>query len=458
MKAAVWKGIEQLDIEDLPVPEPKDPYDVQVKVVACGVCATDMHILEGKFPMFKPPRVIGHEFTGVVSAIGTGVTKVKVGDRIAVETGLACDRCYFCRDGREHQCLHRYAHPGGFAEYALYPDRNVHKLPDALSFEFAALAEPVACVLHAIDLAKVRSGDVALVLAGGTIGCIMTQLLLHSGASKVLISEPRAHRREICKAVGGIPVDPKSQDLATFVKEHTDGLGPEIVFDCLGHPALLEQGIELVQKGGTVFGPQPRDYSYELPKKARRSALRSALAKKHADQELIVASELEVKEPKTREAVALLKAYKLESALLVDTADNGHQGFQLATSNAYDIILSDIHMPHWDGFKFIEAIQVVNPHLPILIITSTPDDREMQDRLWALVRKLSLPVTEQEVRRLTHMSAVAAFRPDLKIRVWRDAEGYYTLVHDTTHPEEFLFPLGKAFLLCEMPWDAHKVI
>jgi len=111
----------------------------------------------------------------------------------------------------------------------------------------------VACVLHAIDLAKVRSGDVALVLAGGTIGCIMTQLLLHSGASKVLISEPRPHRREVCKAVGGIPVDPKNQDLAAFVKEQTNGLGPEIVFDCLGHPALLEQGIELVQKGGIVF-------------------------------------------------------------------------------------------------------------------------------------------------------------------------------------------------------------
>ena len=253
MKAAVWKGIEQLDIDDIPVPEPKDPRDVQVKVVACGVCATDLHILEGKFPMFKPPRVIGHEFTGVVSAIGKGVTRFKVGDRVAVETGLACDTCYFCRDGREHQCLHRVAHPGGYADYAVYPERNVHILPDGLTFEFAALAEPVACVLHAIDLAKVRSGDVAMVLAGGTIGCIMTQLLLHSGASKVLVSEPREHRREVVKAVGGIPVDPKGQDLAAFVKEQTNGLGPEIVFDCLGHPALLEQGIELVQKGGTVF-------------------------------------------------------------------------------------------------------------------------------------------------------------------------------------------------------------
>lgn len=84
--------------------------------------------------------------------------------------------------------------------------------------------------------------------------------------------------------------------------------------------------------------------------------------------------------------------------------------------------------------------------------------QKMQDRLWALVRKLSLPVMEEEVRRLTHMSDVAAFRRDLKVPVWRDAEGYYTLEHDTSHPEEFLFPLGKAFLLCAKPWDGQKVI
>ncbi len=253
MKAAVWKGVEQLDIEDLPVPVVKDPYEVQIKVVSCGVCATDLHILEGKFPMFKPPRVIGHEFTGVVTAVGSAVERIKVGDRVAAETGLPCDRCYFCRDGRQHQCTHRYAQPGGYAEYAVYLERNVHKLPDGISFEYGALAEPLACVLHAVDLAKIRTGDVALVLGGGTIGCLMTQVLLHSGASKVLVSEPQAHRREINKSLGAIPVDPKTQDLAAFVKDQTEGLGPEIVFDCLGHPALLETGIDLVQKGGTVF-------------------------------------------------------------------------------------------------------------------------------------------------------------------------------------------------------------
>jgi 2-desacetyl-2-hydroxyethyl bacteriochlorophyllide A dehydrogenase len=253
MKAAVWKGIERVEVDEVPAPEPKGPYDVQIKVAACGVCGTDVHLLENKFPLFKPPRIIGHEYTGVVSAVGSGVTRLKVGDRVAAESGLACDRCYFCRDGREHLCSNRFVHPGGFAEYTCITERQVHKLPDDVSFEIGSLAEPVACALRAMDMVQVRSGDVALVQGGGTIGCLFTQLLLHGGVSRVLVSEPVAHRREIVKAVGGIPVDPKAEDLRAFVARETDGLGPEIVFDCVGHPALLEQGIELVQRGGTVF-------------------------------------------------------------------------------------------------------------------------------------------------------------------------------------------------------------
>jgi len=253
MKAAVWKGPEQLDVEEMPVPSIKDPSDVQVRVAACGVCGTDVHMLDGKFPMFSPPRVIGHEYVGTVSAVGSGVTRLAVGDRVAVEQGLTCGRCYYCRDGRENLCEHRHAHPGGFAEYTCVVERMCHKLPDGLSFEVAALAEPVACAIRVLDLVKVRSGDIALVQGGGTIGCIMTQLLLHSGACKVILSEPVAHRRAIGKEMGALPVDPKAEDLPAILKRETNGLGPEYIFDCVGNAKLLEQGIELVQKGGTVF-------------------------------------------------------------------------------------------------------------------------------------------------------------------------------------------------------------
>ena len=253
MKAAVWKGPEQLDVEEMPIPSVKDPYDVQIKVAACGVCGTDVHMLDGKFPMFSPPRVIGHEYVGTVSAVGTGVTKFKVGDRIAVEQGLTCGRCYYCRDGRENLCESRLAHPGGFADYTCVLERMCHNLPDGLSFEVGALAEPLACALRVLDIVKVRSGDIALVQGGGTIGCIMTQLLLHSGVSKLILSEPIAHRRAIAKEMGAITVDPKTEDLPAIVKRETDGLGPEYTFDCVGNAKLLEEGIELVQKGGTVF-------------------------------------------------------------------------------------------------------------------------------------------------------------------------------------------------------------
>lgn len=252
MKAAVWRGIEQLEIEEVSTPTP-GPEDVLVKVAACGVCGTDVHILEGKFPVYGPPRIIGHEYVGTVAAAGNSVTKVKTGDRIAVEVGLSCGRCYFCREGRENMCQNRFVHPGGFAEYTCVPDRLVHKLPDGVNFEIAALAEPVACCLRVMDLAQVRSGGVALVLGGGTVGLIMTQLLLHGGITKVIVSEPVPHRRAIAKAVGAIPVDPKGKDLATIVQMETDGLGPEYAFDCVGHPGLFQQCIELVQKGGTVI-------------------------------------------------------------------------------------------------------------------------------------------------------------------------------------------------------------
>ncbi len=253
MKAAVWKGPEQLDVEEMSIPSVKDPFEVQVKVASCGVCGTDVHMLDGKFPMFTPPRVIGHEYVGTVSAVGSAVTKFKPGDRVAVEQGLPCGRCYYCRDGRENLCESRFAHPGGFAEYTCVLERMCHKLPDGLSFDVAALAEPVACALRVLDIVKVRSGDIALVQGGGTIGCVMTQLLLHGGICKVILSEPVAHRRVIAKELGAIPVDPKTEDLPAILKRETNGLGPEYIFDCVGNAKLLEQGVDLVQKGGTVF-------------------------------------------------------------------------------------------------------------------------------------------------------------------------------------------------------------
>ncbi|MBI4390688.1 MAG: alcohol dehydrogenase catalytic domain-containing protein [candidate division NC10 bacterium] len=251
MRAAVWHGGEHLTLEERPVPAPA-ANEVLVKVAACGICGTDVHIIEDKFPLYPPPRVIGHEYTGTAAAVGSGVTKVRPGDRVVVEPGYTCGDCYFCRQGRENLCERRIVHPGGFAEYTCVPERLVHLLPEGVSFEMGALAEPLACALHAWDLAALPSGARIGILGGGGVGLLLTQLALHSGAVKVILSEPREHRRAVAKQLGAIAVDPMREDLPAILREETDGLGPEVVFEAVGHPALLTQALEFVQRGGTV--------------------------------------------------------------------------------------------------------------------------------------------------------------------------------------------------------------
>lgn len=251
MWSAVWRGGESIALEEGPVPTPRDD-EVLVRVAACGICGTDIHIIEGKFPIYGPPRVLGHEYAGTVAAIGPTASRVRVGERVAVEPGLTCGKCPFCRIGKEHLCQARFVHPGGFAEYTMVPERLVHRLPDDLPLEIGAMAEPVACCLRAIDLAGLPSGCTALVLGGGAIGIMLAQLALRSGAAAVLVAEPRPHRRAIAETVGAVALDPGAGALAAAVREGTDGLGPEVVFEAVGHPALLEQAIGLVRRGGTV--------------------------------------------------------------------------------------------------------------------------------------------------------------------------------------------------------------
>ncbi|HEV8662000.1 MAG TPA: alcohol dehydrogenase catalytic domain-containing protein [Candidatus Methylomirabilis sp.] len=251
MRATVWHGGEKLTLEERPVPTPA-ANEVLIKVAACGICGTDVHIIEDKFPLYPPPRVIGHEYTGTVAAVGARVRKVRPGDRVVVEPGYTCGDCYFCRQGRENLCEQRIVHPGGFAEYTCVPERLVHLLPAGVSFEMGSLAEPLACALRAWDLAAAASGAHVGILGGGAVGLLLTQLALHSGAVKVVLSEPREHRRAVAKMLGAVAVDGTREDLPAILQAETGGLGPEIIFDAVGNPTLLTQALELVQRGGTV--------------------------------------------------------------------------------------------------------------------------------------------------------------------------------------------------------------
>jgi len=251
MRCAVWYGGKDIRLEEKQIITP-GPDEVLIEVACCGVCGTDVHILEGKFPLFVPPRIIGHEYAGTVVAAGEKVTRFKVGDRVVAEPGKVCGQCYFCRSGRENLCLNRVLHQGAFAEYALMPQHLVYRIPDGVPFEVASLTEPLACALHAIDLAQIPSGATVLILGGGAIGLLLTQLSLHSGAARVVVSELHPERRDLARRFGAIAVDPRAEDLRGILMKETGDLGPEVTLEAVGNPELAEEAINLTQRGGKV--------------------------------------------------------------------------------------------------------------------------------------------------------------------------------------------------------------
>jgi 2-desacetyl-2-hydroxyethyl bacteriochlorophyllide A dehydrogenase len=252
MRCAVWYGGRDIRLEEREIPG-LGPEEVLIEVACCGVCGTDIHIVEGKFPLFRPPRIIGHEYSGTVVSVGEKVRRVKAGDRVVAEPGMVCGRCTFCRSGRENLCSNRQLHQGAFAEYTVMPEHLVYPVPDSVSLEVASLTEPLACCLHAIDLARIPSGAVVLVLGGGAIGLLLTQLALRSGASRVLVSELQPHRRELADRFGALAIDPQEEDLREASSRETEGLGPEVTFEAIGDPAQVEEAISLTRKGGKVI-------------------------------------------------------------------------------------------------------------------------------------------------------------------------------------------------------------
>jgi L-iditol 2-dehydrogenase len=254
VKSAVWYGGRDIRVEDTPLP-PLTGDQVRIKVEACGVCGTDVHIIHGAFPLYQPPTVIGHEYTGVVAEVGPDVKVTKVGDRVTVDpSGFTCDVCYHCRLGQYHLCDDRAVFRGAYAEYTTVPEKVVHKLPDEVSFEIGTLTEPVSCAVHATRLANVQTGSNALIYGAGTIGLILLQVLIHSGITKVIVSEPIAERRELALQLGAdVAIDPTKENLAEAVRDFTNGIGIDYAFEAVGKPPLVSDAARHARRGGKVI-------------------------------------------------------------------------------------------------------------------------------------------------------------------------------------------------------------
>lgn len=270
MKAAVYHGPKDLRVEEIDVRELKE-NEVLIQVKYCGVCGTDVHIFHGDGGAFAvtAPLVPGHEFSGIVAKVGAKVTQVKVGDRVSGDPNDMCGECYFCKNGKQHFCTNNIGYgttvDGGFAEYIIMREKQVYKFSEDLSFIEAAMAEPIACCLNGIDLCNIKPGATVLVIGGGPIGMIMMQLAKYSGASKLILSEPVAEKRELALKLGATKViDPFNENIQEVLDNYCQNV--DVVIECAGNIKTQEQAVQLAGKTCTVmlFGLAAPDESFPL--------------------------------------------------------------------------------------------------------------------------------------------------------------------------------------------------
>lgn len=256
MKAVVISAPGQVEIctVDDPVPGPRE---VVVDVAACGLCGTDLHILQGEFAPTLP-IIPGHEFAGVVAAIGSGVTELAIGDRVAVDPSLYCFECRYCRAGRNNLCARWAAigvsNPGGAAEYAVAPVGNCVRLPEHVRTEDAALIEPLSCAVRGYDVLRAQLGSRVLIYGSGTMGLMMLQLGKLTGAASIDIVDRNHERLSTATTLG-------CSATATAADELDRPEGWDLVIDATGNAAAIQDGLNRVAKGGTFLQFGVADYA-----------------------------------------------------------------------------------------------------------------------------------------------------------------------------------------------------
>src|SRR5271154_5110255 len=261
MKALLLSQYNQLDLADLPAPEP-GPDEILVRVAACGICGSDVHGYDGTSGRRIPPIVMGHEAAGVVASVGPGVTKYKSGDRVTFDSTVYCGECEFCRLGEINLCNNRqvvgvscgdYRRAGAFAEYVVVPQRICYHLPEGLEFQEAAMLEAVSVALHAVRVSEMKGGETALVIGAGMIGLLTLQAAKAAGASKVLIADIDPTRLQTAQSIGADETLLLSGgELVKEILRRTGGKGVDLVLEAVGREETIAASISSVRKGGTV--------------------------------------------------------------------------------------------------------------------------------------------------------------------------------------------------------------
>lgn len=273
VKYAVGKG--NVDVREIPEPVPTGDQ-VKIRVELCGICGTDIHVLNDDPYPYTAPKVLGHEFSGVVEEFGERVTAFRPGDRVTgIPVGLPCGQCHYCRTGHYFQCRNRTSYGnatnGGFATHTVVREPYVRRLPDNVGFAAGALIEPLACCSKAVNfMTDIRAGDVALVIGPGPIGLLAMQLAKAEGAAIVLAgTDADADRLAMGKQLGAdvtVNVSREPGALRSALAEITGGEGADVVLECSGTPGGTRAGLEAIRPEGrfTQIGLHDREFPVDV--------------------------------------------------------------------------------------------------------------------------------------------------------------------------------------------------
>ena len=267
MLAAVLYGKELVKVEPVAVPD-VGPGDVLVRVKAALTCGTDVKVFRRGYHarMIVPPALFGHELAGDVVAIGEGVRHLRVGQRIVAANSAPCGQCFYCRKNVENLCENLLFNNGAYAEYIRIPsrivERNTHILPTHVSYQDAALAEPLACVLRGVDETTINPGDNVVVIGLGPIGLMFVRVAALRGARVIAVGR-RQMQLDRAAALGAqvLLTADDSLNVVTAVRDVTKDHGADVAIEAVGSPRTWQEAVQMVRRGGTVnfFGGCPND-------------------------------------------------------------------------------------------------------------------------------------------------------------------------------------------------------
>ncbi len=329
MRVVEYHANDDIRIVEMAVPE-IGPGELLVQLRACGICASD--VMEW-YMRPRAPLYPGHEPGGIVAVVGAGVQQFSVGQRVFLHHHVPCMVCHFCQRGSFSQCATFRAtrlYPGGLAEYIRVPTQNVQldvlPLPDDLSFEAAALIEPLACCVRGINRAAIQPGDSVLILGAGSNGLTLAQLAQQRAATRVIIVDPIAYRRRHALEIGiDFALDPHNAPLLEQIYAVNDGRKPDIVIVTPSKIDAMQQGLDLCGPGGTILFYAPPPPGEQLPVTPNHLFF----------QEITLRTSYSTGPYETRHALELLRTGRIGSASVITHTfplQDAAQAFQLVAN------------------------------------------------------------------------------------------------------------------------------